>query len=327
MHIEGGRCKASPQRLVIADLIRHPHHLNPCPMTTVTLNQPSHLLRLSDLTLLAVAMVWGTSYGVAKGALNFYPVLGFLAVRFGITFVLLLPALWRATAVEQRDALRTGLPLGTLMLGIFLCETFGVAHTQASNAAFLISLCVVFTPFAQWWLLGQRPAQTLFVFAAVSLLGAALLSGGLTGNLGWGDGLMLGAAVLRAITVCKTSQLTRHSNASALMLTAVQAGVIATGCLLLALLTSDGLPALPTAPAFWQATVYLVLGCTVFAFFAQNWALKHSAPSRVALLTSSEPAFGALFAVFWLGESLSLTGWVGGALMVLAALWTTLRQD
>lgn len=292
-------------------------------MNALALSQPRHLLRLSDLALLLVAMVWGTSYGVAKGALAFYPVLGFLAVRFILTFVLLLPTLLRASGPQRRDALRTGLPLGALMLVIFLCETFGVAATQASNAAFLISLCVVMTPFVEWWLLGRRPARTLFVFAGLSLLGAALLSGGLAGTLGLGDALMLAAAVVRAITVCQTSKLTRHSSAPALALTAVQAGVIGLGSLLLALCLPGGLPALPVASAFWQASVYLVLGCTVFAFFAQNWALKHTSPSRVALLTSSEPAFGALFAVLWLGESLSLSGWIGGGLIVFAALWTT----
>ena len=84
---------------------------------------------------------------------------------------------------------------------------------------------------------------------------------------------------------------------------------------------------MPADSAFWQATVYLVLGCAVFAFFAQNWALKHSSPSRVALLTSGEPAFGALFAVLWLGESLSATGWLGGGLIVLAAWWTSTRRS
>lgn len=88
-------------------------------MTTLTIKPPSHLLRLSDLTLLAVALMWGTSYGVAKGALVFYPVLGFLAVRFGITFVLLLPMLLRAPRQQQRDALRSGLPLGGLLWGFF----------------------------------------------------------------------------------------------------------------------------------------------------------------------------------------------------------------
>jgi drug/metabolite transporter (DMT)-like permease len=298
---------------------------SPALMTT-TLTPSRPLLRLSDFTLLLVALVWGTSYGVAKGALHFYPVLGFLAVRFGLTFVLLLPALLRAPRGQQRDALRTGLPLGGLMLCIFVSETFGVAHTLASHAALLISLCVVLTPLAQWWLLGQRPQPAIWVFSGVSVVGAALLSGGLSAGLNWGDALMLTAAALRAITVCKTSQLTHHSSASALALTAVQAGVMAAGSLVLALLTPGGLPPLPTAPAFWQATAYLVLGCTVFAFFAQNWALKHSAPSRVALLTSSEPVFGALFAVLWLGESLSLVGWLGGGLIVLAALWTTLKD-
>lgn len=297
------------------------------PMNTLVLSQrPQHLLRLSDLMLLLVAIVWGTSYGVAKGALVYYPVLGFLAVRFILTFVLLLPVLLRLQRPQWRDALRTGWSLGLLMLSIFLAETFGVALTQASNAAFLISLCVVFTPFAEWWMLGRRPERTVFVFAGVSLLGAGLLSGGLVGAMGWGDALMLAAALLRAVTVCQTSKLTRGSRAPALALTAVQSGVIGFGCLLLALATPGGLPPLPANAAFWQASVYLVLGCTVFAFFAQNWALQHSAPSRVALLTSSEPAFGALFAVLWLGERLSPMAWMGGGLIVAAAVWTTLRR-
>ena len=280
---------------------------------TAALSHPNaHLLRLSDLMLLLVAMVWGSSYAVAKGALAFYPVLGFLALRFLITFALLLPALLRADAEQRRDALRCGLPLGGLMLAIFLCETFGVVLTQASNAAFLISLCVVFTPFVEWALLGRRPARAMFGFAALSLLGAALLSGGLFGQFGLGDGLMFGAAILRALTVCMTTKLTSHRRAPALALTAVQSGVIGLGSLGLALLSPAGLPALPTNTAFWSATVYLVLGCTVFAFFAQNWALKHSSPSRVSLLMGSEPAFGALFAVLWLGESLSPLAWGGG---------------
>lgn len=294
-------------------------------MTSHPLLPPPHLLRLSDLMLLGVAVVWGTSYGVAKGALNYYPVLGFLAVRFLLTFALLLPVLLRLERATQRDALRSGLPLGVLLLGIFLCETYGVSLTQASNAAFLISLCVVFTPFVEWALLGVRPTRAVFGMVLLSLVGAALLSGGLQGAWGLGDGLMLAAAVLRALTVGLTSRLTRASTAPTLALTAVQAGVIGWGSLLLAALSPGGLPALPQDPAFWWASVYLVLGCTLFAFFAQNWALKHSPPTRVALLTSSEPAFGALFAVLWLGESLSLQAWVGGGLIVLAALWTTAR--
>ncbi|GKT01582.1 DMT family transporter [Acidovorax sp. SUPP3434] len=291
-------------------------------MTTLPLARPATLLRSADLVLLLVAVVWGTSYGVAKGALAFYPVLGFLAVRFVLTAALLAPACLRATRAQWQGALRAGLPLGALLMAIFVCETYGVAHTQASQAAFLISLCVVFTPFAEWWMLGRRPSGAMFGFAAVSLLGAALLAGGgLQIRWGLGDGLMLAAAALRAVTVCATSRLTRrHAQAPMLLLTAVQSAVVGLGCLLVALSLPGGLPALPAAGAFWAASLYLVLGCTVFAFIAQNWALKHTAPSRVGLLMGTEPAWGALFAVLWLGESLGPVQWLGGALIVGAAL-------
>lgn len=211
--------------------------------------------------MLLVALVWGTSYGVSKQALAYYPVLGFLAVRFVCTFLLLLPALWVARPVERRNAIGAGLPLGGLLLAIMLCETFGVAHTKAANAAFLISLCIVLTPFAEWWLLQRKPGGTALVCASVSLLGAALLGGGPGARLGFGDALMLAAAVLRAVIVCLTSRMMWKRPAPALALTAVQTGVVGFGCLALVLVMPGTLPPLPTAPPFWIAAAYLALGC------------------------------------------------------------------
>ena len=296
---------------------------------------PSPLLRGADLALLLVAIVWGTSYGVAKGALAFYPVLGFLAVRFLLTTALLAPVALRGTTAAQRwGALRKGLPLGALLLSIFVCETYGVAHTPASRAAFLISLCVVFTPVAEWALMGQRPARAVWVCVAVSLCGALLLAGGWQGGWNGGDALMLAAAVLRALMACAMARAARQATPGAapvpvLLLTAVQSAVVGLGTLAMGwALLPQGLPPLPTwaaASAFWWATAYLVLGCTVFALVAQNWALKHTSPSRVGLLTGTEPAWGALFAVAWLGESLGPQGWAGGALVVGAALWMARR--
>jgi drug/metabolite transporter (DMT)-like permease len=292
-------------------------------MSTLIRPVPVRLLQLSDVLLLLVALVWGTSYGVAKQALAFYPVLGFLAVRFCLTFLILLPQLRGA----GRSAWAPGLPLGGVMLAIFLCETYGVLLTSASNAAFLISLCVVITPFVEWLLLGERPDGRLLPAVGLSLLGTWLLSGGVDLQFNLGDGLMLLAALLRALLVCLTRRLTADSQVPALALTAVQTGVIGFGCLLLgSLLLPGGLPALPTAPAFWAGSLYLVLFATLFAFFVQNHALRRSSPTRVALLMGSEPLFGALFAVLWLSEQLSLQAWLGGLLIVGATLWTSLGR-
>ena len=291
-------------------------------MSTLARPFPGRLLQAGDLLLLLVALVWGTSYGVAKQALNFYPVLGFLAVRFCLTFLLLLPQLRGA----GRRAWAPGLPLGAVMLAIFLCETYGVLLTSASNAAFLISLCVVITPFAEWLLLGVRPHSLLLPAAGLSLLGTWLLSGGSNLQFGTGDCLMLLAALLRALLVCLTRRLLAGREVPALALTAVQTAVIGLGCLLLGTLQPGGLPALPTAPAFWTGCLYLVLFATLFAFFVQNHVLRRSSPTRVSLLMGSEPLFGALFAMIWLDEQLSPQAWLGGFLIVAALLCTCLLR-
>ncbi|MBM7062419.1 EamA family transporter [Pseudomonas sp. UL073] len=292
-------------------------------MTTLTQTTRLRLLQGSDLLLLGVALIWGTSYGVAKQALVFYPVLGFLAVRFCLTFLILLPQLRGA----GRRAWAPGLPLGGVLLAIFLAETYGVQLTTASNAAFLISLCVVLTPFVEWLLLGQRPERRVLPAVALSLLGTWLLSGGVNLAFNLGDGLMLLAALLRALLVCLTRRLTAASEVPALALTAVQTGVVGGGCLLLGFtLLPGGLPPLPQAPAFWIGSLYLVLFATLLAFYVQNHALRRSSPTRVALLMGSEPLFGALFAVLWLSEQLSAQAWLGGLLIVAATLWTGLLR-
>ena len=293
----------------------------------------------AELMLLLVAAVWGSSYTFAKEATQQLPVLEFLALRFGLTFVLLLPALKPLFNGQGRQALRVGGLLGANLLAVFVCETFGVSLTTASNAAFLISLCVAFTPLVEWWMFGQRPDPRLFWAAALSVLGAALLSltTGREASVGWGDGLMLLAALLRAVMVCMTRRLTHQSKAPlqpplpplpALTVTALQSGVVALGAGALAwaghVVHGQPWPALPTHGAFWGAMAFLVVFCTVFAFFAQNYAVARTSPSRVSLLMGSEPVFGALFAMLWLGESVSAGGWVGGLLIVVSAWWVTL---
>ena len=275
--------------------------------------------------LLLVAAIWGSSYAVTKQATAQFPVLEFLTLRFGLTFVVLLPALRPLFSAEWRNGLAVGSILGANLLAVFLCETFGVTLTTAANAAFLISLCVAITPLAEWWLLGQRPASRVFWAAGLSVIGAALLSAGSPlQRVGWGDALMLLAALLRAIMVTQTRRLAPRHALPALTLTALQSGVMTLGLFVLTMsMRGTDWPALPSQPGFWAEMGFLVALCTVFAFFAQNYAASRTSPSRVSLLMGSEPVFGALFAMLWLGERVSPLGWTGGLLIVISAWWVT----
>jgi len=83
---------------------------------------------------------------------------------------------------------------------------------------------------------------------------------------------------------------------------------------------------IPQSVEFWLASFYLALFCTLFALFAQNYGVRHTSSSRVALLTGSEPAFGALFAVVWLGENLGGVQLMGGGLILLASYLASRRS-
>lgn len=286
------------------------------------MSKQKRMLWISDLMLLAVAMIWGTSYGVVKGALAVYPVLGLLALRFGLTFIVLSPAL-RSLRHARAPALAGLLGSSVLLLGIFLSETFGISMTRASNAAFLISLCVVLTPLVEWALLRRKPSNVEWMAVVLSFAGATMVSGGVFIPTG-GDALILLAALLRALMMCVTKRVMRESALAPLSVTAVQAGTVALGSLVVAAIAGSqqwrALPSLAGHGMFWASVAYLVLACTLFAFFAQNFAVKRSNPTRVALLMGSEPAFGALFAFVWLGERITVHSALGGSLMVLASL-------
>lgn len=87
--------------------------------------------------------------------------------------------------------------------------------------------------------------------------------------------------------------------------------------------------ALPTASEFWWCAAFLSLVCTIMAFFVQNHAVRKTTPTRVNLLMGTEPLWGFVCAVVFLGEPATI-GSVAGAIMVLAgsgvAIYTLTRQ-
>lgn len=283
-------------------------------------------LGLVEGLLLLVAVIWGGSYSAAKVATEQMPVLQFLVLRFGLTFLILLPALRGLAVAPWPAALAGASMLGVNLLAIFVCETFGVSLTTASNAAFLISLCVAFTPLCEWWLLGAKPGRAVLAAAGLSLVGAGLLAfqHGASAGLAWGDGLMVLAAWLRGVMVCLTRRHGQRHGLPALTVTAVQMGVMTLGSVMLMVAThGTAWPPLPHNASFWSAMAFLVLLCTLFAFFVQNYAASRTSPSRVALLMGSEPMWGALIAVLWMDEPMALQGWIGGVLIVISAWWVT----
>ncbi|MFT2110411.1 DMT family transporter [Marinomonas sp. 2405UD68-3] len=165
-------------------------------------------LPIAECLLVAVAIFWGTSYGLTKETLLYISVLGFIGIRFSLTFFLLIPFFVADYRKGNAKDWKLAVPTGFILLGIFIAETFGVAFTSASNAAFLISLCVVITPFIEWLVYRHLMNRALFIFATMSVVGVFMLTlnPSLDIHLNQGDGYILIAAFLRACMVVVTKK-------------------------------------------------------------------------------------------------------------------------
>lgn len=275
---------------------------------------------LADLSLLFIAVVWGSSYLATKVVLTDMAVFPFLFLRFLMTAVMMATLTWKKLVKASKETWLSGVTFGLFLAGIFTSETWGIHGTTAANAGFLISLFVVFTPLVESLMFKKRLNFGILGVVVLSVIGTALLtlSGGYHFNLG--DVLMLLAAVLRAVQMTVTQKMTEGKVMDSGLLTTIQLSTVAVIMGILSLFTGNHHQSLFSAsPTFWLLTIYLAFFCTLLAFYIQLAMIRRTSPTRVGLLLGTEPLFAALFAVFVGGEHLTSQEWIGGLLIVASA--------
>lgn len=270
----------------------------------------------ADAAVLGVAVVWGASYPVTKSALAYAPVLVLIFYRFVATACIMSLATRRELASARRSDVIRGVMLGTILAAIFISEIAGLALTSATNAALIISLCTLLTPFLDHGLSRRLPPPVVVSGAVVACAGVGLLVGGLTS---WtaGDGLILLAAALRAVMVVSTKRLMSARSLSSVALTAVQASTVG-AVALVALEATQGVGTLAVraGTGFWGSVAFLSLFCTVAAFYVQNAAVRRTSPTRVGFLMGTEPLFGFALAHIFLSEPVTGSAVLGASLIV-----------
>ncbi|WP_427132822.1 DMT family transporter [Pseudarthrobacter sp. S9] len=277
-----------------------------------------------DLLLLFVAAAWGSTYLVAKELVAPGSVVALLALR-----MLLAAAIMAAIVTVRRKCvahseLLAGVLIGVLLSAVFAFETFGIAHTSATNAGLIISLTIVFTPILESVLSRRRLPGRFFLAAALAVAGVVLLAGnGAFQQPGPGDLLMLIAAVVRAVHVTSMHRLTRGKAMDSIHLTTVQLATCAVLFAAGSLFYGDSIPHYLSQlnPGRALIFLYLVVICTVFAFFVQTWAVRRTSPSRVSLLLGTEPVWAAVIGITIAQDSFGVAGYCGIALILVGTAW------
>lgn len=264
-----------------------------------------------------------------------------LLTAIGFALILLLtqrggPAQRFASALARmRGCGRTGLWVALLFTGSTLGFVLANQYTRAGNVLIILAASPLFAALMSRLWLGERQPRHVWGAILVSLAGITLLvmdeagSGSLTGNL-----LALGCSLSLAgnFTLCRT----RPGLDMSPMLTL--SGLLTALCGLLActwlavsgvgegageVLESVLTQLWPShSDDFAQRAGWLVLLCLVLS--PLGFTLIQRGPlylpsAEVALLMLLESVFGILWVWWVLDESLTVRGWVGGA-MVLGAM-------
>lgn len=282
--------------------------------------------RRAALGFLLIAIVWGGTFPVVKDLVEMVSPYSLVAARFGIAWLLLgLVALPRRRLWRPR-LLASGALLGAVLWGGYFTQTFGLQFTTASKAGFITALNVVFVAVMAAVLSRRRTPMLTWLGVAVATVGLAMLT--IDGTEGFhlqpGDAFVLLCAVLFAAHIVLVDRLAPTFDP--VLLTWVQLGVVAVVAAMTALVFDGGIVGFGRPESMWPL-LFLAVMATAGAVLMQVYLQKFTAPARVGLILSLEPVFAALFAWLLLGETLPLSGWIGGALVLAGVVLAELKPE
>jgi drug/metabolite transporter (DMT)-like permease len=270
----------------------------------------------AEAALALVALIWGSTFVIVKGALADVSVFLFLAIRFTLGSALLALVLRRRlTGRLKLDWTGGAVCAGLLFLG-FALQTAGLRLTTASKSAFLTGLYIVLVPLLGSLVHWNRPRPAELIGAALATAGTALLtSGNMDMRLTTGDLLTAGCAVAFAGHMLAVAHYGRRMDYELLSLVQV-AGVAVLGWVGAGVLEQPRI--VWSGRVLWAVGVTAVLA-TALSFVLYTWAQKQTSAARAALVFALEPVFAGLTAYVVSGEA--WTGaMVGGAGLILGGI-------
>jgi drug/metabolite transporter (DMT)-like permease len=263
--------------------------------------------------MVAMTLVWGTTFPLVKTATENLSPAALVAIRFLIAALALSPWLRFNTRLW-----RDGFVLGVLLFVTFITQVVGLGTISSTRGAFITGLNVILIPIFAGFI-GRLVPRNAYWAAALALLGIGAMSFE-GGAFSIGDAWVLACAVSYAVYVLILEAVAHHHDP--MQLTAVQLMVVALLGLIWSApeLVQHGLPHLQ--PSGWASVVYLGLVATAGTTFVQALAQRWVAAFEAAVIYALEPVFAAVFSFAFLGETLGWRGLVGGALILGAMVFS-----
>ncbi len=274
---------------------------------------------MADLTLLCVALIWGSAFVVQRIAAGQVGVFTFNGLRFLLGALALLPFVRKQNSSGSgRDLLLTGgvILAGGLMAFGAAFQQAGLRYTTAGNAGFITGLYVVLIPLFLGVSMRRRPRLVIWLSALLAAAGLFLLSTGGVLQVNQGDGLVFISSIFWALHVILIDWMVRRMD----VLRFAFGQYLVCGALSLSLgFVLEPGSLIPTLEQWWLIAYTGVLSVGL-GYTLQAVGQRVAPPADAAIILSLEAVFAAFSGWVFLNENLSPVQLTGCGVMLLGML-------
>ncbi|UTW01690.1 DMT family transporter [Amphritea atlantica] len=271
----------------------------------------------ADLLLLLVTLIAAAGWIFSKQALQDFPPLLFIGIRFLLAGLLLMILAFNdLRSLLKQQVLFPVMRLGLLMTCALLCWILGLKHgSHLGEGAFITSLGVVLVPLMAWLIYREQAQLSTWFSLPVAIVGLMLLSleGGI--SLAAGQLWFLSAALLFSVHFVLVSRMALA--VPALVLTAVQLLIVGIGGIVVSAFVEVWPDSVSNAALGWLFSSAFI--ATSLRFALQTYAQSLAPASHVALIMTLEPVWAALLAGIIYGEEMSSLQ-LGGCSLIFTAM-------
>ncbi len=273
----------------------------------------------ADLSLLLVAIIWGSSFVVMKNSLNHITPYYLLAYRFIIASILMGIVFFKRLRKVSIENLKAGLLIGIFLFVGYATQTVGLKYTTAGKQAFITATNVVMVPFIYWGISKKKPDAYDIIAAFLCTIGIGTLSFESNLKMGYGELLTFVCAIFFALHISTIGYFSKKHDP--IILSVIQIVVVALLSTIVALLFEPKVDMFPSKEAVLPI-LYLAIFCTLTAYLIQNVAQRHTSSTHAAIILSLESVFGGLLSLIFLKEPFTIRFFIG-CLAILISIITT----
>lgn len=280
--------------------------------------------------LLIQTLMWGLSFIITKNVTAAMPASAFLALRFILAVLVLLPFYIRKLRNAMSPAFcKAALLLGGLVFISTALQTYGLAHTSVTNSSFITSTTVLLVPIFERVIFKKKLPRALWLGCIAAFAGVTVLAGSVSLSFNLGDLMTALCAVGFSLQILYAAKYAVQFPADTIGV----AQLIAAALMFTALWGVDAFSLTGFEAGFIGPLLFMSIINTSVGFVGQFVAYRYTDAAVASLIFSLEPIFATAFAMIipdanGCCETLTFKTGIGGLLVlagVAVAMWDAFR--